>query len=186
MRLMGEMAHGGFGLARNGKTALFWYRKSAGGGEPGSDAAAGGSLRFRFAGIGRRSGTGETLAGKSGESGKRGTAFAGARGFLRALGDASGRGLAERRFGKVVFVGHGFQPDGGACFRVGFDGDVREGGVGRGAVPVFGAGSDFHDVAGLQADDGFAAFDSGRRRRCTAGSGRPDGCASGCGSLLQR
>ena len=32
MRLMGEMAEGGFGLPRNEKTALFWYRKGTEGG----------------------------------------------------------------------------------------------------------------------------------------------------------
>ena len=60
--------------------------------------------------------------------------------------------------GMVVVVADGFEPDGGAGFGTGFDGDVGEGGAGGGAVPVFDVGGDFDDVAGLEDDGGFAAF----------------------------
>ncbi len=54
----------------------------------------------------------------------------------------------------VVVVADGFEPDGGAGFGPGFDGDAGEGGVGGGTVPVFDVGGDFDDVAGFEGDGG--------------------------------
>ena len=67
--------------------------------------------------------------------------------LLRGAGCRQGDGG-----GAVVVVGDGFEPDGGAGFRAGFDGDVGEGGVGGGAVPAFDVGGDLDDVAGFEED----------------------------------